>query len=134
LILRVTASALGSEPAWSYTVHGTADGKSYEFNVTAAVVAQTPSWAPADENPPFSPRRAEEIARGKLQELVPTGSEWPLREITLATFAGSLHWLYVVTFEPPGRESVAESLREHMRIPVLFDGRVIEPTVTAIPK
>jgi len=132
-MLSVAASAVGGELFESYFVSGKANNQSYEFKVTKADVASTPIWSPADENPPLSPRRAEQIAREQLLQLVPAAKEWLRREITVAAFGDDLHWIYVVQFEPPPLEDVAEFGRDYMKIAVLFDGRLIKPKVTPIP-
>jgi len=117
-----------------FPVSGKANDVSYEFNITAADVAHTPIWSAGSDNPPLSARSADNVARRQLQELVPTARDWVRRQVRLVAFGDNLHWIYVVEFEPPPLENVAEFGRDYMRIPVLFDGRVITPKLTPIPK
>jgi hypothetical protein len=127
------AIAFGGELYESFSVSGRAKGQSYEFTALKADLVKTPVWPVGTEHPPLSPRRAEEIARRQLQQLVPGGADWRLEGITLSPLGDDLHWVYGVEFSPPRRPDVAVFMGDYMRLLVLFDGSVIKPKITPIP-
>ena len=129
-----SAAAFGGELYGSFSVSGKAKGQSYEFTATKTDFAKTPVWPRGTEHPPLAPRRAEEIARQQLEQLVPGGVDWDLEGITVSPLGDDLHWVYTVEFSPPSLgPDVAEFGRDHMRLLVLFDGSVVKPKVTPIP-
>jgi hypothetical protein len=129
----LAATAVGGELYESFSVSGKANNQSYEFTATKADLAKTPVWPVGTEQPPLTPRRAEEIARRQLQQLVPGGGDWRLEGITVSPLGDDLHWVYSVEFSPPLRRDVAEFGRDYMRLLVLFDGSAIKPKITPIP-
>ncbi len=131
-ILSVILVARGGELVEPFHAPGKANEKHYEFAVTRADIANTPIWSRESENPPLSPRRAGQIARTQLEELLPEGKAWLLREITLAQLGDDIHWLYLVTFEPPPIGHPGEKDPDFMRIIVLMDGKTTPPTVTPL--
>src|SRR5437588_4154827 len=126
------ATVFGGELHESFSVSGKANGQSYEFTATKAKFAKTPVWPVGTEHPPLAPRRAEEIARRQLQQLVSGGADWRLEGITVFPLGDDLHWVYSVEFSPPLRPNVAVFMADYMRLLVLFDGSVIKPKITAI--
>jgi len=130
----VTFAARGGELVERYHAPGKANGKHYEFVVTKADIANTPVWSRDSENPPLSPRRAGQIARTQLEELLPEGKAWLLREITLAQLGDDVHWLYLVTFEPPPFGHPAEKDPDFIRIIVLMNGKTTPPTITPLSR
>jgi hypothetical protein len=127
------ATAVAGELYENYSVSGKANGQSYQFTATKAEFAKTPVWPVGTEHPPLAPRRAEEIARRQLQQLVPSGADWRLEGITVFPLGDDLHWVYSVEFSPPLRPDVAVFMGDYMRLLVLFDGSVIKPKITPIP-
>src|SRR5258707_15250671 len=69
----------------SYSASGKIDQKHYEFTVSQADIARTPVWAPDADFPPLSARKAQDIARREMQELLCSGKQpWGGRENTIA--------------------------------------------------
>jgi len=132
-LVSLAVHALSSELLESYSSEGKAGGKHYEFKITRSEVANTPIWPSDTENPPLSPRRAQEIARTQLNQLLgPDSKEWLLREIMLGQMGDDIHWEYLVTFEPPPLGHAGEANPDFMRIIVLMSGKVVNPTITPI--
>jgi len=131
-MLSAAFTARGGELVESYHAPGKANGNHYEFTVTKADIANTPIWSHKSEDPPLSWRRAEQIARTDLERLLPDGKAWLVREITLAQLGDDVHWLYLVTFEPPPIGHPGEKDPDFMRIIVLMDGKTGPPTVTPV--
>jgi hypothetical protein len=83
----------------SYSASGKMDEKHYEFKVSQADIARTPVWAPGADFPPLSARRAQDIARREMQELLGGGKRpWELRETTIAAMGDGMHFVYVIQF------------------------------------
>jgi hypothetical protein len=132
-MLLVTFAARGGEFE-PFHAAGKVSGKHYEFAVTKGDIANTPVWSRDSENPALSPRRAGQIARSQLEELLPEGKAWLLREITLAQLGDDVHWLYLVTFEPPPIGHPGEKDPDFMRIIVLMNGKTTPPTITPLSR
>src|SRR5687768_10522660 len=60
------------------------DGMSYSVQLSAKEVSNTPSWNPAQEDPPLSVRQATKIARNELQRYVKNrADEWDINSLGL---------------------------------------------------
>jgi hypothetical protein len=129
----LAATSVAGELYERYSVSGKANGQSYEFAATKAELAKAPVWPVGTERPPLAPRRAEEIARKQLLQLLPGGLDWRLEGITVSPLGDDLHWVYVVEFSPPLCPDVALFGADYMRLLVLLDGSVIKPKITPIP-
>jgi hypothetical protein len=108
----------------SYSASGKIGDKQYEFKVSQTDILRTPIWKSDADFPPLSARKAQEIARRRMQKLLGSGKEpWVLRETTVADLGDGAHFVYVIQFEPPlGEHSVLGS--DFMRVLVLMDGTV----------
>jgi len=81
---------------------------------------------------PFSARKAGELARKQINELVSDGKDWRLKAISMEVMRDDRHWIYVVEFEPPF--SHPDLNREFpFKVIVLMDGTLITPTITSVP-
>src|SRR4029077_18775891 len=67
---------------------GKADGKQFEFPLTADVVKTTPAWTADSPCPPLEPRRAIDIATKQLHQLVKEPSKWYFVQFELVQFSG----------------------------------------------
>ena len=113
----------------SYYASGTMDKKQYEFKVSQADILRTPVWAADADFPPFSARKAQEIARRQMQELLGSGKQpWELRETTITDMGDGMHFVYAIQFEPSSDGQGCIGC-EFMRILVLMDGTVPKPIV-----
>jgi hypothetical protein len=135
LILSVVAwRAFGGDLFPFYELMSYADGKQFRFKVLAAELQKTPAWPADAAHPPLDPRKAAEIARKQMDELVSDGTKWPLYEIRLATMGDGLHWIYIVAFELPRNPEIATFGIDNFRVIVLMDGRVIKPAIMPYPR
>ena len=113
----------------SYSAIGKMDEKHYEFTVSQADILRTPIWTSGAEFPPLSARKAQDIARQKMQELLGSGKQqWELRETTILDMGDGMHFVYAIQFEPPS-DGQSCTMCDFMRILVLMDGTVPKPIV-----
>jgi hypothetical protein len=56
-------------------------------------------WQPSAPLP-ISLAKAEEIGRAELRKFVKEDAHWPVAEISISRFRGSIDWYYAVTFSP----------------------------------
>jgi hypothetical protein len=110
---------------------GKADGKQFEFPLTADVVKTTPAWTANSPCPPLEPRRAIDIATKQLHELVKEPSKWYFVQFELVQFSGD-HWAYIVIFDRHYPEDVAVFGADFFQIPVLMSGATLKPKVIDI--
>jgi hypothetical protein len=100
-------------------------GKKYEFHITDADLQKTPDWAPSQENPPLSPRRAMDIASKYLATLLPNGKDWRLDRVSLRPIGG--RWIYLVEFLEPLRGDGGGQLSSGFQVVVLMNGVAVTP-------
>ena len=110
---------------------GKADGKQFEFPLTADVVKTTPSWTTDSACPPLEPRRAIDIATKQLHDLVKDPSKWYFVQFELVQFTGD-HWAYIIIFDRHYPENVAVYGADFFQIPVLMSGATLKPKVIEI--
>jgi hypothetical protein len=129
LLLAVGSLAVRGDLFTSYSAIGKMDDKHYEFTVSQGDILRTPIWAPDADFPPLSARKAQEIARREMQELLGTGKEqWLIRETTITDMGDGMHFVYAVQFEPPPGKAAC-TMCDFMRILVLMNGSVPKPIV-----
>jgi hypothetical protein len=113
----------------SYSTLGKMDDKHYQFTASQANIARSPVWAPDADFPPLSACKAQDIARGEMQELLGSGKQpWELRETTIADMGDGMHFVYSIHFEP-GSDGQPCTMCDFMSILVLMDGTVPKPIV-----
>jgi hypothetical protein len=95
-LLLVTA-LLGAQAETTFTVEYA--GKKYEFRIPDADLEKTPAWAPGQENPPLSARRAIDVA---TRQVIDFAAQW--KELA-----------------PPCRDPSRD------RQPLDLSGRILEP-------
>ncbi len=121
------ATLLAAQVDTTFTVEY--GGKKYEFRVPGQDLQKTPAWAPSQENPPLSARRAIDIATRKLATLLPNGKDWRLYAVTLRPLEN--RWFYLVEFlEPLRNDGAGQQLSAGFQIVVLMDGTAVTPKVT----
>ena len=104
-------------------------GKKYEFRVTDAGLQKTPDWAPGQENPPLSARRAIDVAKRELGMLLPNGNDWRLYAVTLRPIEN--RWIYLVEFLEPLKAGGPErQLSSGFQVVVLMNGVAVAPRVS----
>ena len=131
LLLFSMAPAMGGE-ILGMGASGKADGRQFEFPLTADVVKPTPAWKPDSPCPPLEPRRAIEIATKQLHDLVKEPAKWYFVQLELVQFSGD-HWAYIVIFDRHYPEDVAVFGADFFHIPVLMSGATLKPKVIDIP-
>ena len=102
-------------------------GKKYEFHVSDQDFQKTPAWAPGQENPPLSVRRAIDIATRQIATILPNGKDWRLYEVTLRPVEN--RWVYLVQFLEPLR-GADRQLSAGFQVVVLMNGQAVTPKVT----
>jgi hypothetical protein len=130
ILLFLVTQAISGEIS-GMAASGKADGKQFEFPLTADVVKATPAWTPNSPCPPVEPRRAIEIATKQLHELVKEPAKWYFLQLNLVEFSGD-HWAYIVIFDRHYPEDVAVFGADFFQIPVLMSGATLKPKVIDI--
>jgi hypothetical protein len=130
VLLLSVASAISGEIT-GMGASGKADGKQFEFPLTAAVVKDAPAWKPDSSCPPLEPRRAIDIATKQLHQFVKEPGQWYFLELELVQFTGE-HWAYIIVFDRHYPENVAVFGGDFFRIPVLMSGATLKPKVIDI--
>ena len=101
--------------AHAQSIYGTSFGNqqaTYRVEITGNDLASTPDWLPSNDNPPLSPRKAMEVARTTVIQLMPETTRWELNGITLHPTDVPNKWYYEVSFREPARAySVSQPLR-----------------------
>ena len=110
---------------------GKADGKQFEFPLSAEAVKATPVWTADSPCPPVEPRRAIEIATKQLHDLVKEPAKWYFVQLNLVAFSGD-HWAYIVVFDRQYPNDVAVFGGDFFEIPVLMSGATLKPKVIDI--
>jgi hypothetical protein len=104
-------------------------GKKYEFRISDDDLQKTPAWAPGQENPPLSARRAIDVATQELATLLPNGKDWRLYAVTLRPIES--RWIYLVEFLEPVRPNGPErQLSSGFQVIVLMNGVAVMPRVS----
>jgi len=103
-------------------------GKKYEFHISDQDFQKTPAWAPGQENPPLSVRRAIDIATRQITTILPNGKDWRLYEVTLRPIEN--RWVYLVQFLEPLRGAADRQLSAGFQVVVLMSGQPVTPKVT----
>ena len=125
--LCLVAALLTAQAESTFTVEY--GGKKYEFRIPEQDLLKTPAWAPDQDNPPLSVRRAIDIAKEEIAALLPNGKDWRLYEVTLRPLDD--HWVYLVQFlEPLRPDGGGQQLSNGFQVVVLMDGVAVMPRIT----
>jgi len=125
--LCLVAALLTAQAESTFTVEY--GGKKYEFRIPEQDLLKTPAWAPDQDNPPLSARRAIDIAKEEIAALLPNGKDWRLYEVTLRPLDD--HWVYLVQFlEPLRPDGGGQQLSNGFQVVVLMDGVAVMPRIT----
>jgi hypothetical protein len=105
-----------------------------QFGVTIrdADIAKAPHWNADAENPPLSPRKALKLANVVKERLVKNDEsyKWHLHSIQLTpTDERQEDWFWMVWYEATYLKGDSRGLSPNLRLAVLMDGTVPEPTV-----
>jgi hypothetical protein len=123
----LVAALLTAQAETTFTVEY--GGKKYEFHIPDEDLQRTPVWAPTQDNPPLSPRRAIDSATKQLAALLPNGKDWRLYSVTLRPIAD--RWIYLVDFlEPLRGDGAGQQLSAGFQIVVLMNGVAVPPKVS----
>ncbi len=108
------------------------DGLNFGYYVSTATRAQTlktPIWRAGSDNPPLSPRKADQLATNyypRIPAHLPGGMDRVY--IALLDSGDGLHWVYVVQFTD--LHGAYTGLPPYFGFIVLMDGTVVEPVAT----
>jgi hypothetical protein len=124
--LCLVAALLAAQVETTFTVEY--GGKKYEFRIADQDLQKSPAWAPNQDNPPLSPRRAIDIAKKEIATLLPNGKDWRLYEVTLRPIDS--HWVYLVQFlEPLRGDGGGQQLSSGFQVVVLMNGVAVMPRI-----
>lgn len=112
-------------PASFFSYH---DGKRFEFEVTSEQLANSPSWAAEQDNPPLPARRAFEVASAYLRKLMPDAEKWQRGGLRLVPVREK--WVYVVEFTEPPPGNMSTHLSTPFGVVVLMSGEAVEAKVS----
>ena len=101
------------------------EGVLYFFQTTRGSLRATPKWKSDAEFPPLSPRRAEEVALQRAQQMRPDVLKWHRENISLQESDHDA-WFYLVRFWRGDR--AITGLPHFLDVPVLMDGRALPAT------
>jgi len=126
ILLVLFAVPVRGDSAQSYSMRSfeDMDGKSFISEVTKEQLIEAPAWRSQDDFPPLSPRKADQLATAKFNELLEDRKDWRRDSISLNEIGDGSHWIYVVEFNYHGDLG---GLVLPYRIIVLMDGTVVEP-------
>ena len=106
--------------------------KRYLFIAPFSLLRSTPKWAKGSAFPPLPPKSAEAEARTEASRLRPDVRSWRLQYIKLRQFEGPW-WFYVVCLSRSDALGFGSSQDSgEFEIPVLMDGKTLNPTVDPI--
>jgi hypothetical protein len=133
LTLIILSLALQStEPAVAASFSSHTRGVRWDFNLTHAMLDQSPAWPEADPYPPLSPKRAIELAWQQLGTLVHDPERWRFNSISLQPVGPKRTWIYIVDIsEPPPRAD--GGIHSSIRLVVLMDGTTVVPVRSPWP-
>jgi hypothetical protein len=135
LVLLILPVSLLSSPCPAQTYYSYAFGKQYAFKITTEMLAKSPSWPENSDNPPLPARKAIRLATALKDRLVKDSEafKWHLvsaqleRNWGLKTDTGK--WWWLINFEAHVRVGGQSGRPINLRVVVLMDGTVIEPTI-----
>src|SRR5436190_12242437 len=104
-------------------------GNRYDFHISYERLANSPVWSTDQDCPPLAPRAAIKIARVQLKKLFSDSDKWTNWGVEL-TRLDRERWVYLVQFFEPASEGNSNHLTSPFRIPVLMNGKTIEPKVS----
>lgn len=100
-------------------------GENFQYKLTDADFANTPSWNEAESEPPISVKEAVRIARETAPRFVKGSETWKVRRVELLNMFGD-KWFYRVQLFCFGAQCRELSDRSFMSI-VKMDGTIVEP-------
>lgn len=126
--LCIAAMLFAAQAETTFTVEY--GGKKYEFRIPDQDLQKAPAWAPNQDNPPLSARRAIDAAKNEIAMLLPDGKDWRLYEVTLRQIDNN-HWVYLVQFlEPLRGNGNGQQLSSGFQVVVLMNGAAVMPRVS----
>jgi hypothetical protein len=106
-----------------------ARSKRYEFVIAPTDISKMPIWRDSDENPPLSARKALQIAKAGLADLVSDSKDWTLDTLSLQEVDRG-HWVYLAAFQLFPKDTSFFGQPPTITIPVLMTGVAVKPKVT----
>lgn len=128
-ILSIVSAIVGTAPSLCAAAGGTiaysrVGGKDYAAIITKKALSRSPEWRQEDENPPISARKAMKLAAKKKDLFFGDESkEWRFESVSLTKLWEN--WYWVARYQP----RAPSKARQELRIVVLMDGTVIQPTL-----
>jgi hypothetical protein len=108
-----------------------ADGRRFRIVISSAQIKKAPEWRADEENPPLSARKAIKLANALKERLVKDDDDykWVLESVRLTPTEEG--WFWMVAYESQKlRSGFSSGPKTGLRLAVLMDGTVPEPTVT----
>src|SRR5260370_32794682 len=104
--------------------------KYYYVRITDEAFQKSPAWSAEAENPPLSARKAVRLANERRAKLVPDTKDWKwkLMSIQLCPHHDD-RWYWIVEYVEWPRTGGIQGMPGYLKLAVLMDGTVVEPTV-----
>jgi hypothetical protein len=123
--LAATGPALGGDT----DIASGAFGKVYWVTVTRAALEKAPVWKDDADNPPLPARKAMQLADRLKGKLVKDDRQFTWKRESVALEEGAEgRWYWLVTYRAQFN-GIQMGPAGNLRLAVLMDGTVIEPTV-----
>jgi hypothetical protein len=104
--------------------------KCYYVIITDEDFQKSPAWSAEAVNPPLSAQKAIRLANERKAKLVRDTKDWKWRlwSIELRPHRDE-KWYWVVEYEKWPRTGGLEGVPAYLKLAILMDGTVIEPTI-----
>jgi hypothetical protein len=123
--IAASAQTAPTNPEPSRRATATFRGESFQYKLSDADFANTPSWNENESEPPLSAKEAVRIARETAPRFVKGVETWKIRRVELFNMTGD-KWFYRIHFTCLGAQCRDLSDRSFVSI-VKMDGTIVEP-------
>jgi hypothetical protein len=124
LLLSIAANAQTTAPTPTVRARATFRSETFQYKLTDADFANTPSWNEAESEPPLSVKEAVRIARETAPRFVKGAEAWKVRRVELNMLGDK--WFYRVQLFCTGT-SCRELSERSFSVIVKMDGKIVEP-------
>lgn len=123
--IAASAQEAPTNPAPTRRATATFRSENFQYKLSDADFANTPSWNEAESEPPLSVKEAVKIARETAPRFVKGAETWKVRRVELFNMTGN-KWFYRIHLVCSGAPCRDLSDRSFVSI-VKMDGTIVEP-------